>query len=114
MAPAQNTSPRTDPDDQPAQRNFPVNADTRPIRAGDVREYPLGEEEVLLFAQGRQVVHALNASAWAVWDLCDGSRTVREIGRELAEVVGRTPGELGPDILSTVQQLGTLGLLDAV
>jgi hypothetical protein len=69
--------------------------------------------EVLLFADGRQVVHALNASAWAVWDLCDGSRTVREIARELAELVGRQPDSLIPEVVRAVEDLGKLGLLEA-
>jgi len=114
MAPADLPVPTPPPEDQPADRPFAVSGDTRPQRAAQVREYPLGETEVLLFAQGRHVVHTLNASAWAVWDLCDGSRTVDQIGQELSEVVGRPAGDLAPDIRTTVQRLGALGLLDAV
>jgi hypothetical protein len=83
----------------------------RPIRAASVKEYPLGEE-MLLFAGGRQVVHALNASAWAVWDLCDGSRTVTEIAGELGEVVGRAPESLVPEVVRVVEDLGKLGLIE--
>ena len=97
--------------DQPLDRAFQANHETRPVRAGAVREYPLGEE-VLLFAQGRQVVHALNASAWAVWDLCDGSRTIRDMATELAQLVGRDPAALEPEIVRTVEELGKLGLVD--
>jgi hypothetical protein len=101
---------RPEPPDQPLALPFHATAATRPGRADDVREYPLGDE-VLLFADGRQVVHALNASAWAVWDLCDGSRTVREIARDLAELVGRDPESLEPEAVRTVEELGKLGLL---
>lgn len=114
MASAHRDVPDPDPVDRPAQRAFPVDGGTRPRRAAHVREYPLGESEVLLFAGGRQVVHTLNASAWAVWDLCDGSRTVHEIAEELGTVVGRAADELGSDVQGTVQRLGALGLLDAV
>jgi hypothetical protein len=114
MAPADRNVPSPDPVDRPAEREFPVDASTRPTRAAHVREYPLGESEVLLFAEGRQVVHTLNASAWAVWDLCDGTRTVHEIGAELSALVGRPIEDLIPDVQTTVQRLGTLGLLDAV
>lgn len=100
------------PPDEPLDRAFPTTPETRPFRAAAVREYPLGGE-VLLFADGRQVVHALNASAWAVWDLCDGSRTVREIARELAELVGRQPDSLIPEVVRAVEDLGKLGLLEA-
>jgi hypothetical protein len=98
--------------DEPLSRPFHATPGTRPGRAGDVREYPLGEE-VLLFADGRQVVHALNTSAWAVWDLCDGLRTVRDITRELAELLGRDPEVLEPEVVRTVEELGKLGLLEA-
>jgi hypothetical protein len=100
-----------EPPDEPLALPFHATTGTRPGRAQDVREYPLGDE-VLLFADGRQVVHALNTSAWAVWDLCDGSRTVREIARELAELVGRDPASLEPEVVRTVEELGKLGLLE--
>jgi hypothetical protein len=101
------------PTDRPLERDFPVSGDTRPVRAAHVREFPLGEAEVLLFAEGRQVVHTLNVSAWAIWGLCDGARTVSEIASELAAEVARTSEEITPDVLSTVGRLGALGLLDA-
>jgi hypothetical protein len=102
---------RPEPPDEPLDRPFAATPGTRPGRTEDVREYPLGDE-VLLFAGGRQVVHALNTSAWAVWDLCDGSRTVREIARDLAELVGRDPESLESEVVRTVEELGKLGLLE--
>jgi hypothetical protein len=113
MAPADRNVPDPDPVDRPAEREFPVDAGTRPARAQHVREYPLGESEVILFAEGRQVVHTLNASAWAVWELCDGSRTIHDIAGELSAVVGRPAGELVSDVETTVRRLGALGLVDA-
>jgi hypothetical protein len=114
MAPADRPPQGPDPVDRPARRAFSVDAATRPARAAHVIEYPLGESEVMLFAEGRQVVHTLNASAWAVWELCDGSRTVRDIAAELGAVVRRPAGDLVADVTTTVQQLGALGLVDAV
>jgi len=102
---------RPEPPDEPLDRAFRATSGTRPVRTAAVREYPLGEE-VLLFATGRQVVHALNASAWAVWDLCDGSRSVRDIARELAELVGREAESLIPEVVRTVEDLGRLGLVE--
>jgi hypothetical protein len=97
--------------DQPLDRAFQATHETRPVRAAAVREYPLGDE-VLLFAEGRQVVHALNASAWAVWDLCDGSRTIRDMAGDIAQLVGRDAAVLEPEIVRTVEELGRLGLVD--
>jgi hypothetical protein len=97
--------------DEPLARAFRATPETRPVRASEVREYPLGDE-VLLFAQGRQVVHTLNASAWAVWDLCDGSHSISDIAADLGRLVGRSPDSLLPDVVRTVDELGRLGLVN--
>lgn len=101
------------PTDRPIERDFPVGRLTRPVHATDVREFPLGEAEVLLFAEGRQVVHTLNVSAWAIWGLCDGVRTVDAIATQLAADVRMSPDVILPDVIATVTRLGSLGLLDA-
>lgn len=90
-----------------------MTPETRPLRARDVKQFPLGEAEVLLFAEGRQVVHTLNVSAWATWELCDGARSVHDIARDLSHDVRRPVEELLPDVLAIVERLGSLGLLDA-
>lgn len=114
MARADEIAAAPDPEDQPAAREFPVSDATRPRQAAGVREFPLGDAEMLLMSEGRQVVHTLNASAWAVWDLCDGTRTVVAIAEEVGALLKRPPAELLDDIRATVQQLGSLALLDAV
>jgi hypothetical protein len=58
-------------------------------------------------------VHTLNVSAWAIWGLCDGTRTVAEIATSLGVDVGLSADEILPDVRTTVQRLGSLGLLDA-
>ncbi len=96
---------------EPAQGPFPVSALFRPRRVEGVREYPLGESELMLFAEVRQVVHTMNVSAWAVWELCDGARTVGEIAEELGATVSVPADALLPDVLTAVERLGALGLL---
>jgi hypothetical protein len=108
--PTPSTTPT--PSHQPLERRFEARPETRPRQAKDVKEFPLGEAEVMLFAEGRQVVHTLNVSAWAIWGLCDGSRSVSAIANELAADLRRAPEELLPDVLETVARLGSLGLLD--
>ncbi len=105
--------PNDSPPHAPIERPFDVSPATLPTRAKDVKEFPLGEAEVLLFAEGRQVVHTLNVSAWAAWGLCDGTRSVGDIARELARDVRRPAEEILPDVMAIVQRLGSLGLLDA-
>jgi hypothetical protein len=56
--------------------------------------------------------YALNQSAAAIWQLCDGARTVEEITEELGQWVGRSTVALLPDVIEGVAQLHALGLLE--
>ena len=58
-------------------------------------------------------IGALGYGAAAIWELCDGTRTVEEISRELGRWLGR-PGEaLFPDVRQGLARLSELGLLEA-
>ena len=54
----------------------------------------------------------MNASAAAVWDLCDGQRTVLEINRELASVLRRSNADLFPDIQLAVNELSKMEMIE--
>ncbi len=101
------------PPDAPAARAFEVHDGLRPRRSALVKEHPLSDDELMLTIGDHQVVHALNPSAWAVWDLCDGSRSVREIAELLAREVPVPLETLLPDVRETVRRLGVLALVDA-
>lgn len=90
-----------------------VSAGSRPSRVGGIRIHRLGGES-LLYAPERGVAHALNGSAAAIWELCDGGRTVREITEELARCVARDASELAPDVILGVARLVELGLVQLV
>lgn len=111
--------PLTDRRDDPSPsggdgRPFPVSDSSRPVRSPRVSEYPLGEDEMMLFVDGRQVLHALNTTAWAVWDLCDGSRAVTDVARELSATTGHPYEAVLTDVRATVERLGALSLLNLV
>ena len=74
----------------------PVTA-VRPSRAADARVYPLGDE-ALVYIPAAAAAYALNRSALAIFELCDGRRTVADIGRECAETLGCAPDALLPDV----------------
>ncbi len=101
-----------DPDDVPT-RPFAVQPTSRPRRSTATEQYPLGDTELLVQLRGRSALHTLNASAWAVWELCDGSRSIAEIARELSPDAQRPADVLVADVTLVVQRLGALGLLDA-
>ena len=54
----------------------------------------------------------LNRSAVAIWELCDGTRTVEEITEELGQCLGRSRTTLLTDVMRGVNRLHELGLLE--
>ncbi len=88
-----------------------IRRDEIPQRLSSVTGYELASE-LLLYCSDSQRVHVLNASAAAVWDLCDGQRTVLEINRELASVLRRSNADLFPDIQLAVNELLKMEMID--
>jgi hypothetical protein len=65
---------------------------------------------VLLDLEG-ELVHQLNRTASFIWDRCDGQRSLREIGAELAAAFDVDPGTATEDVAATVRQFERLGLV---
>jgi Coenzyme PQQ synthesis protein D (PqqD) len=68
------------------------------------------DDEVVLFDCQRIQYHNLNASAFAVWRLCDGQRPIFEISSKLANQGLEIPAD---SVALAVEQLGEAGLLEA-
>jgi Coenzyme PQQ synthesis protein D (PqqD) len=87
----------------------------RPRRLDSVKEFVVLAEK-LLYRPGDQLGVTLNHSARAVWDLCDGRRTIDEIVSELGQRLGCTEGlmlgEMEMDVDQLLAQLDELGLVD--
>jgi hypothetical protein len=83
-------------------------AEWRPRRRPDLHEVRLDDELVLLHPDGN--VHRLDRSATAVFDLCDGVRTVAEIVGVLSEVSGAAYLNIEGDVVNLLQQLGALDI----
>ena len=69
---------------------------------------------VALYDEVGQLMILLNTSAAAVWELCDGTRTLDEIGRALAEAHGADRADaavIDDDVRLTVRKLADLGLV---
>jgi len=75
------------------------------------REHPLSDE-MLLYASDREAAFSLNASAKAIWELCDGRHTLTDICRELGERFQCSQDQLLADVQQAVRRLGELGLLE--
>jgi hypothetical protein len=85
----------------------------RPARRPDVLTCETREELVLYDPRADSAL-GLNVSASAIWQMCDGSRSIAEISRELAAVVGNEPHELVVDIERMVGELCALDVLEVV
>ena len=89
----------------------PVTA-ARPHRAADLRVYPLGDE-ALVYLPAAAAAYALNRSALAIFELCDGQRTIGDIARECAETLGCAPDALLPHVEHGVSELQQMGLVSS-
>lgn len=83
----------------------------RPLRLKGRQEYRLGDE-LLIYVPSGEAAHALNRSAVAIWELCDGTRTAEDISRELGEWLGCAAEGLLPDVRQGLARLEDLGLLE--
>ena len=81
-----------------------VDSRSLPARAPGVQELER-EDELLLFFDVRERGFVLNRSARAVWDLCDGRRTVRDVSRVLEAQLELPRDALFGDVRDTVQGL---------
>jgi hypothetical protein len=70
-------------------------------------------DELVAYSPASSQAVSLNASARAIWELCDGSRTVDDICDELSELAGMPPEGLRRDVQVAVDQMCELGLLTA-
>ena len=68
-------------------------------------------DEILLEYPAENRTLWLNVSGKAIWELCDGSRTIDEIGAELAQRFAVQARDVTADVAITIGQLRAAGLL---
>ena len=82
-----------------------------PRRRLDVREQMLDAEAVLFdAASGR--MHRMNATALAIWRLCDGERTTEDAARILADHYDVDACAALDDVEQTLVQFAGAGLIE--
>lgn len=69
-------------------------------------------DRTLLEIPGRSDTLSLNPSAAAIWDPCDGSRSLADVGSELERRFEMPPGALAGDIQSVIDHLVSTGAID--
>ena len=68
--------------------------------------------ESLLYSVARDEASALNRTATEIWELCDGTRTIRTIARALGQRYGVDEASLLADVTVAVLALRARGLVD--
>jgi coenzyme PQQ biosynthesis protein PqqD len=83
----------------------------RPQKKSGFRLEVMDEDILLYDPQGEKIVQ-LNQPASLIWELCDGVRAVSEIVDLLASAYPESAGEIGGDVLETLQSLFEVGCID--
>ena len=82
----------------------------RPGHAGHLMENQV-EDELTLYDPQSEVVHILNPTAAAVWQLADGAQEVGDIAAKLAELYGLEVDVAEEDVQEILEQFREAGLL---
>lgn len=86
-------------------------AKTRPRRRGQAWVQRDGEETAVYNAGSGQL-HIVNASALAIWELCDGETTPKEMAEAISELTGLELDASAADVHSTLMTLADAGLVE--
>jgi pyrroloquinoline quinone biosynthesis protein D len=69
------------------------------------------EAESSIFDPQTEHVHLLNETALAIWQICDGQTTAREMVDAICELSGLAEEVVAEDVLRTLRQFTKLGLI---
>ena len=67
--------------------------------------------EHILFGRTRAAAHFLNESASAIWNVCDGTRSVREIVQIFSDAYPDSAGEIAQQVPQVIGELAAAGVL---
>ena len=70
------------------------------------------EDEMVVFVPETDQTHLLNLTAAAIFELCDGAMTVKDIIKTLKESVNETPEGMKEEIYKTLSEYIEKGLLE--
>jgi hypothetical protein len=87
-----------------------MNSTARPERVGEVWTRLEGDETAIFEPVSQRLIR-LNASARAIWELCDGETEVTEVVEALVELTGRPEEEVTSEVDATLESLRDLGLV---
>ncbi len=82
------------------------------VRKADVEVRKLGDE-YLLHDPETGALHVLNASAWVVWEMCDGAHTLGDMEGAMRDTYDVGDADVSGDLRAILDALQEKGLLAA-
>lgn len=83
-----------------------------PLRRNDVLLEMIGSDEAFLYNPAADAMHVLNFTALTVWNQCDGSHSIAEIGKHLRTTCQcDAAAEVDNDVREIVGTFADLGVL---
>lgn len=93
-----------------SEQDFSERDERTPARQPAIRATESSDGAVLLDAHGG-VLAALNATAYSLWQLCDGRTHVSEIVGAVAELFDLSAAQAHRDVARALDQLSQVGAL---
>ena len=82
-------------------------------RASGVLVQSLPDGSTLLFDSLKGEAHPISESARLVWDACDGQHSLADLTEILVEIYDAPRDRVAVDVLSLVESLASIGLLES-
>jgi hypothetical protein len=95
------------------ERNGGQKMKERPKKRGDIVSGDVDDETVIYDSRNHNV-HHLNLLGSVIWDLCDGNHTVKDITKEIVDVLKADPVQVEGDVAKMVEEFQGKGLLEEV
>jgi radical SAM protein with 4Fe4S-binding SPASM domain len=93
------------------ERNGGQKMKERPKKRGDIVSGDVDDETVIYDSRNHNV-HHLNLLGSVIWDLCDGNHTVKDITKEIVDVLKADPIQVEGDVAKMVEEFQGKGLLE--
>lgn len=87
-----------------------MKSTSRPERVGEIWTRREGDQTAIFEPSSQRLIR-LNASALALWELCDGETELDEVVEALVELTGRSKADVASEVEATLDQLLNLGLV---
>jgi hypothetical protein len=88
-----------------------TNGNTKPRARTDLAEEWVGQEVFLYDPGNGSEVHCLNSGAALIWLLCDGTRNVKRIARELSQAFQLPEPQVAAEVSQAVNHFEELNLM---